>query len=698
MNLIYIKLKHKVILLLSLITISCVILSIQIKNIDLGILTNNANKILVSIIILSVITIIIILLDKTNYFTKHEEEKKNLYYNAISNLYIYSLKINDWELFWDINNYIVKLIIHEQKKNQKVTYPKEYLQTLYEAHAIISSKKEHNLYFSNLPQLYLILIDQQNKSLLSENTLSLIWKCLLLDITYNNQKQFISYWKFAHQHFEFYLKKTNHLFDSKGNITNKKEIEIRDEERRQFLEFHYALGGLLLYKEKYNLIKEITSYTNSIPAKYVLVPQTLAEVIFQYMNTGRKLYDVVYYQRRYEFPGIVGANTEYAIQKWIKNYLAILFLRQYTISQNEIYSDPLQMPQIPEGQAEKQAWDNQLDYLLESVNKYLKDTELLKAVGLEQLTNENFFEVNIKETPEILIKRYKAEITKSREETEKNQDLDPSKVKDFNNKTQEILGKSIKRNKEKWLTGTIDKDYLNIGIKGKLQIMEKNAFAKDQVSTYLNANSILAESIKREFQYFAPNIMYRMQKTDFLLKEADVFKAIDSLELDSEIFVILSFGNYINHYQSEFQVSNLEETKKGDKSKWTYKNIEIIDIECLGSDLFFYSFVIIKKEDLPDIIPHDISEDTITKYDLKSIDTENYIYASIIDLNKNKVLKEEIEKQQGATDLSKSVLACIMMNLEIRCKTSAKCIQLKVSTEYTNKGTPNKLSEVKSIW
>lgn len=626
------------------------------------------------------------------------EKDKEEYFNSISQIFFYSLHTANEKLARKADDIVTSIILKYQKnlKTKVLDYPSEFYSTIFESIVILQNRERKTISYYDNSALYTIFID--HKHIISERTYTYIWKCLLQDMLYLNTSSIMDYWIYAHQHYNYYLQKINEI-RTKNKLTNSAQINERDKERERFTEFHYALGGLFMYKKKYELIQKTTSYSHSIPKKYVLVPQTLAEVIFQYMNTAPELFDAAYYQRRYPFPDIVGADTDYAIQKWIKDYLAILFLRQYTISQHEIYSDPLRMPQIPEEKAEKQAWNNQLDYLLESVNKYLKDTKLLKAVGLEQLTNENFFKENKKETPEILIKRYKAEIKKSLEETERNQDLDPSKVEAFKHKAREILGKSIEEHKKNWLKGNIEKDYLNIGIKGKVQIMEKNAFAKEQVSTYLNADSFLAESIKREFQYFAPNIMYRMQKTDFLLKEEDILKAINSLKLDTEKFVILSFGNDLNYYQSELQISNLEETQREDERKWTYENIDIIDIDCSGSELFFNSFVIIKKEDLPQLIPHDISKENKNKYLLrKPIDAENYIYASIIDLNKNKVLKEEIEKQQGATDLSKSVLACIMMNLEIRCKKTAKCIQLNIFSQFKNQGTPNKLSDVKSIW
>jgi hypothetical protein len=46
-------------------------------------------------------------------------------------------------------------------------------------------------------------------------------------------------------------------------IINTLEIEKRNQERNKFLEFHYALCGLLLYEKRYHCINRIFNHTTS---------------------------------------------------------------------------------------------------------------------------------------------------------------------------------------------------------------------------------------------------------------------------------------------------------------------------------------------------------------------------------------------------------------------------------------------------
>ena len=93
-----------------------------------------------------------------------------------------------------------------------------------------------------------------------------------------------------------------------------------------------------------------------------------------------------------------------------------------------------------------------------------------------------------------------------------------------------------------------------------------------------------------------------------------------------------------------------------------------------------------------------INEETINKYKLKPIDDKYHIYTNVIDLHKEQELQKEIKEKTNIQDLDKSVLVCIDVNTEVRCKKDAKCVQLKVFSQFDNIGNPNSLEEVKNIW
>ena len=85
-------------------------------------------------------------------------------------------------------------------------------------------------------------------------------------------------------------------------------------------------------QHKYSTIKELMYFTQQKPPQYFLVPERMQEIIERYMQIdGEEYLNPVYYQQRYWFPNVSGVDADDIIKMWIKRYLAILFIRQYTL-------------------------------------------------------------------------------------------------------------------------------------------------------------------------------------------------------------------------------------------------------------------------------------------------------------------------------------------------------------------------------
>lgn len=158
-------------------------------------------------------------------------------------------------------------------------------------------------------------------------------------------------------------------------------------ERKKFIEFHYALGGLLTYKSRYSCIKRLFNYTQSQPPKYELLPETMREVFSFYFEV-RDPYERSYpwISHQYPFPELSGISSDGVIKKWISSYMAILFLRQYKIVQYLITMKPLYFPAIPDTQGEIKNWIDGLDFFKNLVIEHLGNKELLKTLNLEFIT------------------------------------------------------------------------------------------------------------------------------------------------------------------------------------------------------------------------------------------------------------------------------------------------------------------------
>lgn len=696
--------------------ISCGLWILQLPRlIDCGevinVLIDNSALILllVSTIVLVVMTIYSMWLMYVYYMPKLLFERlKNQYHNsktndksmlfmAISKLMHYAIKKSDSKLsFSTLQFYYGEFSAYrEDKKNKICTYPEEYYQVINETNELVYMEPKKETSFFNESVMLGLLIDEYQGTILSDKTYSEIWRGLRQALYYNRVDFIIAYWHKAHQYMNFWLEPIYPKYDKNFNTTNQSDVDRRNVERDRFLEFHYALGGLLMMKQKYTLINQLTSWTNQTPPKYVLVPETMEEVIKMFMEVEQKggYMNPFYYEQKYPFPDISGVNANNIIKMWIKRYIAILFLRQYTLHEYFVYSRTLEMPNSPQTLPEKRKWIEELDVLKRFVIDYLSDTSCLKSLNLEELSSPDWFVDNNKPNPEKLIENLKNNVAYSAEQKKANQKLDPKKIKQLNDATKKILTNCFDNYSLLFTNKITDTEpHKSLFYGGRYEISDKMAFAEDQEMGYAYFDSIYAEIIATEFRHNMPSVFRVYYKTTYyILAEKDIFLAIDNLQLDYQKFTIVSVGLNLYSYKSNGV------TTEGN-GLWKYNGIPIVELGNTQIDAVNNSLFIMRNEDLPCILHNEINKETINKYDLNPIDDKYHIYTNVIDLHENSVIQNEVREKTNIQDLDKSVLVCVDVNTEVRCKMDAKCVQLKVFSQFDNIGNPNVPEDVKNIW
>lgn len=631
---------------------------------------------------------------------KHTTKRKNNlnYFNAASELLFYSLKKDGEPLDNDLQIFYAHVFYsyRHNKENKTIEYPDEYYNVLFKTHECIcqSDRRQISLYNKFF---YILIFDEFQHTIISEKSYNFIWKCICLSLLYNKDELIVSYWQDAHQYINLWLPPINSQYDNDFNITNQPEIDRRNAEREKFIEFHYALGGLLMMKEKYALLNRLMSWSNSNPPKYELVPETMADVIIRFTKIESKAgyINPVYYEQRYPFPDVYGVNADNIIKTWIKRYIAVLFFRQYTIDSYLINKNRLNSPCPPESLQEKREWIKELNGLKTLVYEYMSDGKYLNALDMNKLCFKKWYLENNKPTPDSLINELINTIKKSAEIKKVNQVLSSQKIKKFNDATKKVLIDCF--DYYKVLSNNIISDtdaHNSIFYGGRHELMDKMAFADEQDIGYGNFEQITAELIAAEFKHNMPSVFRKNYECSYyLLREKDVFTAIDCLHLDNNQYTIVSVGVYLDMYKMEFNV-NIDK-KQG---KWSYKGIPIIELENTMIDIVSDSFFIIKNNDLPYITHNKIDDKNIEKYNLEEIDHEYHIYTNIINLEQREDIKEKVQKETNIQDLSKSVLVCVDVETEIRCRSKAKCIQIKVFSQFNNQGSPNNIDVIKNIW
>lgn len=631
------------------------------------------------------------------YNKTRDEKLKNEYFEAISKILFYSINKADELLARDLASFLAKIFaqIKGQNTSNVIVYPKEFYNTIFEANELLCKRDKRTISLFNEGALFDLFLDVK----ISSDTYRFIWKCLIQAIRYDRTDIVFAYWRKAHQLFSLFMPSIHPILDYSVTpfaTTNQSEIDKRETERDNYLEFHYMIGAVLLYKQKYNILKEIMNFTQMKPPKYVLVPERMQQVIEKYMEIDSNEYtNPVYYEQRYWFPEIYGVNSEGLIRLWLKRYLSVLFLRQYTLAEYNVNSYRLSMPSVPENLYELSRWKEESNSLEYIVNDYLTQSEILTKLGFEQFSDKEWFKNNNKMEPSILIENFKKELQNKFLEVKRTQPISPDKEKEFQEKTIKYLKPILKKYSSIFTNNSIGADFKKFFIDGQHYILEKAAFSSNQDVSYINTDSITAEAVSMQFQYYALNSLILIFPKKYILVEKDMFLVLDKFDIDSSNFIIISIGLDIEYY-SHF---NIEKLNKLD-GRWYYNEIEIQELDFGMNELAGQSLFILRKEDLPNIIFREVNGELRKKFNLDRIDETLNLYTKInnLSLPENKQLKVEVEKESNESDLSEKVLVCVDINVEIQLKQNIKCIQLKAFSPFDDRGQHNEISDVKDIW
>ena len=262
----------------------------------------------------------------TQYLRKKHSEAKNdfKYFDALSDILLLSIKQQQRNLSLTLSDFFYDAFRNERDKfkNKPVEYPDIFYDSVYRAIeelAILKEKRNHSLEYRTAGSIWLLGEMQGHE--LSSKTYIWLWRNILLSIQYQQDDLIVYHWQTAHQFYTYSLQYIHENYDhSSGTfqVSNQDEVNNRISEREKFIEFHFALVGLLTYKKRYNCIKRTFNHTNSQPPKYELLPESMYE-IFNFYFKVRDPYDHEYtwISHQYSFPEQSGLHSDSVVKKWI---------------------------------------------------------------------------------------------------------------------------------------------------------------------------------------------------------------------------------------------------------------------------------------------------------------------------------------------------------------------------------------------
>ena len=310
---------------------------------------------------------------------RYGREENKIIFQALLDLFLLSIKQKKTELQTKLLEKfrpLFRSFYENQKKDKPVIYPEHYYGLVYTATQELAITEQRR----NLKLEYFLssaLLDMIHYKKISDKTYEWLWGNLLVAIAYKRDDFIINHWKICHRYCMY--------SDSRG-------WRFPDE-RKEFMEFHFMLGGLLLYKRRYALIRELFTYSNHMSdgiLQPVLLPKFMHDIFDFYIDIKdfRSIYNpnVDYSIKllgRYPFPDLVTTvNRDTIAAEWAVSYMALLFLRQYTLQPTQPpITGPLDPPTIKSEKPE-------IDYFKKKVQEHLDNSELLKILHFDHITPE----------------------------------------------------------------------------------------------------------------------------------------------------------------------------------------------------------------------------------------------------------------------------------------------------------------------
>ena len=666
---------------------------------------NNSAKLSVVISTISLIIVFILWLkeviiytgDITNlfkYLTKEyhkesETDRKQYILMSINEITINAVEKNDKRIEEDILNLYTELrtklrkeykdnLIDKDKSNKEgVLYPFYYHEFIRELIKVFIEGSDDN--FISLQHhitngSFLIPNDFQYIKI-SEDTYNNLWYNITL---IRNNTDFISkFWAHSNQYFWMGLKEIVLNFDK----SNEKKFIEREEERKRFLEFHYAVGGLLLYSKNYESLKYIFSYSQQSPPDYKLLPYDMKE-LFEWIEFFRNEYKQIpkffIGYDRYRFPNLDSVGTNKQVVFWICRYLCVLFIRQYKLLKTLYYSNTTNQPYLNDlPLMELYNWKESITYFKFCLNKVLEDKE-----ALEQLELWNTYELKYSEIDKFIIELEQS-IDEHISDRKERAELSQKKIEQFYASSKEILGNCL----EEYLPINNPEDFdtdFKVTFSGESVLFNKSCFVDDDIPC-MDYDSNLANIISRySIKKYIPNSFLGAETKSYLLNNNNLLKGIGRIINDKEEDIVIIIFN-----------AGDDTSQKLSNSQYKEKVISLPATD-LRNTIF-----ILEKSNLPKIEKSDISEEVKQELQVKKISDKWNIYGTIIDINlpKNEAIKEkwidDINYYQKENKLQ--ILLGLLFVGHIKFKSDRKIIQININNEFEELGTENKLSDLEPL-
>lgn len=500
------------------------------------------------------------------------------------------------------------------------SYPDYVVETLYRI--LQASGSDQYPLFNKRIDVIQMLFNYGEKYPISEQVYNYVWILLNKMVSVGNDTWFREYWTYATQY-------TMSVFEYSDD---------RDGKRR-FAEHHLMVGPLLVYMERYDLLRHILNFTSSLPAKYPLIPSTFRTIYDWYKELSRKNEQL--YLLKYHIKGMnEGAREENKIEGLLLDFLALLLIRLNTVNDYNItYSDPMAMPDAGTTIEETSRNHNIAEVLKNRISKWIEKDVFLRQMGLSE---------DDARAGQQLLDNYQESCDRQGEYLDRNADV--SEVK------REALKKDMVQacsDVKTYLPKTV-----NSGDDGKTSYhfvanqsvdLDDNLIltGRDPISNNLGEALINALFVEMRLNYCYQFLLHGSPYS-FAIPYRDMSKALTRLQIDGS-YTILSMGVSMHFFEE------VEGFKRDENMKLTFGDSNVIEVASNENSL-----IIMKAEDVPCVEQRDLREEEKSAA-FTEIDATSHIYSNI----------------DGITPDNKNLIACT--GYTIRIKEPMKYVRLRIA-------------------
>lgn len=407
-----------------------------------------------------------------------------------------------------------------------------------------------------------------------ENNYATIWYSLNKIMESENTEWFQQYWSAAISYCGLIVK----------NLRSDASKYVLKNQAR-FLEFHHALGAMLVYRRKNDWLHYISTTDNVSPRKFDLIPGSLNQIFFYVARFERLSNRPWELTGKYQMNGISNdVNSDQAILLQLYRYFTLLIMRLFSYNDYNIgYCDPMQLPNI-DGSDLKELKDlkETVERILHTVN-YWYDDNRISEIHLP-ITPEKSEVIKLLDG---LIEKINAgiqfHINNPELDTDKFEEL-KSLLAEADNKSMVLADMPNEEEKRNWGATSIE-----MTIEHQL---DADISSKDGYKGWSNFPEVILQALNTKVaRYIDGCYSFIEPLADLRISEKNLFAALDKLQIPKEC-LILSMGVYLGGIDVKYNKKSIL-TYDYTNNTCSYGKIPVIENNSAYSAVF-----IIKKSDL----------------------------------------------------------------------------------------------------